>query len=212
MDNMDERYISKEEVKPYRIQFHKWMQAIREEIKEEGISFTYMFVGSAKRNLVIRHHNKGFDCDYQIRITKNKNGYKAKKIKHLFMNALNKIVGKDGYSNCENSSSSITIKKKGNNANIVHSYDAVVLQQKDSETKILRYRKPSKGDDSYDFEPLPDMSGFADNLRKINGSDMWEKLRDIYYKKKMKELTDNRTGKKSFQILNEAVNEVLNGK
>lgn len=209
---MDERYVSKEDVKPYRKQFHDWMQSIREDIKEEGISFTYMLVGSAKRNLVIRHHNKGFDCDYQIRITKNKNGYKAKKIKHLFMDALNKIVVKNGYSNCENSSSSITIKMKGNNSNIVHSYDVVVLQQKNSETKILRYRKPPEGDDSYDFEPLLDMSDFADNLRKINGMEMWKKLRDIYYKKKMNELTDDRTGKKSFQILNEAVNEVLNGK
>ena len=42
-------------------------------------------------------------------------------------------------------------------------------------------------------------------------SKMWKKLRDIYYKKKINELTDNRTGKKSFQLLNEAVNEVLKG-
>ena len=176
---MDERYVLKEEVRPYRIQFHEWMQEIREVIKKEGISFTYMLVGSAKRNLVIRHHNKGFDCDYQIRITKNKNSYKAEKIKHLFMNSLNGIVENYGYSNCENSSSSITIKMIGRNSNIVHSYDVVVLQRKNSETKILRYKKPPKGDGGYDFEPLPDMSDFADNLRKINGSDMWEKLRDI---------------------------------
>ncbi len=34
-------------------------------------------------------------------------------------------------------------------------------------------------------------------------------LRDLYYRKKMIELTENKTGKKSFQILHEAVNEVL---
>ena len=209
---MDERYVSKEEVKPFRRQFHEWMKKIRGEIKEEGISFTYMLVGSAKRNLVIRHHNKGFDCDYQIRITKNKNGYKAEKIKHLFMNALNGIVENYGYSNCENSSSSITIKMIGNNSNIVHSYDVVVLQQHNKETKILRYRKPPVGDGSYDFELLPNMSDFADNLRKINGSDRWKKLRGNYYKKKINELTENRTGKKSFQLLNEAVKEVLSSR
>lgn len=207
---MDERYVSKEEVRPLRRQFHEWMQEIRGEIHDKGISFTYMLVGSAKRNLVIRHHNKGFDCDYQIRITRNQSSYKAEKIKHIFMNALNRIVGNCGYNDCENSTSSITIKKIGSNSDILHSYDIVILQQQNNNTKILRYRKPPIGDESYDFELLPDMSNSTSNFHKIKGKDMWKKLREIYYKKKINELTDNRTGKKSFQLLNEAVNEVLN--
>lgn len=89
---MDKRYVDSSEVRPFKEQFHNWMQSIHDEIKDCGVSFTYMLVGSAKRNLVIRHHNKGFDCDYQIRITKNKNNLKAKELKYLFINALDSTV------------------------------------------------------------------------------------------------------------------------
>lgn len=206
---MDERYVPKEEVRPLRKQFHEWMQLIHDEIKDAGVSFTYMLVGSAKRNLVIRHHNKGFDCDYQIKITRNVNGLEAKELKEVFKNSLNKVVKKKGYSDCENSTSSLTIKKKGNQSNIEHSYDIVILKQDKKGLEILRYHKPCKGVESYVFELLPDMSNARENFQCINGKKMWDKLRDIYFEKKMNELTDRRTGKKSFQLLNEAVNEVL---
>lgn len=206
---MDKRYVPKEEVRPLRRQFHEWMQSIHDEIKDKGVSFTYMLVGSAKRNLVIRHHNKGFDCDYQIKITRNVNSLEAKELKDLFRNSLNKVVKKNGYSDCENSTSSLTIKKKGDKSDIKHSYDVVILTQDKDGVKILRYDKPPAGDGDYVFEPLPDMSSARENFQRINGKKMWDKLRDIYYDKKMNELTDRRTGKKSFQLLNEAVNEVL---
>ena len=73
-------YVSKNEVKPYRKIFDKMMVDIRESVRKKGITFTYQLVGSAKRNLVVSHHNKGFDCDYQIVIRKNKN------------NSFNKII------------------------------------------------------------------------------------------------------------------------
>lgn len=206
---MDERYVPKEEVRPLRKQFHEWMQSIHNQLRNKGISFTYMLVGSAKRNLVIRHHNKGFDCDYQIKITRNFNGLEAKELKDLFRNSLNKVVKKNGYSDCKNSTSSLTIKKKGDKSNIEHSYDVVILTQDKEGVKILRYHKPPAGDGSYGFELLPDMSSARENFQCINGKEMWDKLRDIYYIKKVNELTDGRTGKKSFQLLNEAVNEVL---
>ena len=206
---MDERYVSKEEVRPLRKRFHEWMQTIHDEIKRNGISFTYMLVGSAKRNLVIRHHNQGFDCDYQIKITRNENKLNEKEIKHLFISTLDKVVKKSGYSNCEDSTSSITIKKKGTQSNIENSFDVVLLTQDDQGVKILRYHKPPKGNGNYSFEVLPDMSDAAEKFRRIKGQNMWEKLRDRYYKKKINELTDSRTGKKAFQLLNEAVNEVL---
>lgn len=206
---MDERYVPKEEVRPLRKQFHEWMQSIHDQLKDKGVSFTYMLVGSAKRNLVVRHHNKGFDCDYQIKITRNSYDLEEKELKDLFRNSLNKVVNKNGYSDCEDSTSSLTIKKKGDKSNIKHSYDVVILTQDKEGVKILRYHKPPVGDGSYVFELLPDMSSARENFQRINGKEMWDQLRDIYYIKKINELTDGRTGKKSFQLLNEAVNEVL---
>lgn len=204
----DERYVSKRELKPLRKQFHEWMQLIHDPIKARGVSFTYMLVGSAKRNLVVRNHNKGYDCDYQIKLTRNENGLEAQELKDLFRDALNRVIKKDDYSDCENSTSSLTIKKKGDRSNIENAYDIVILVQDDAGLKILRYHKPPKGE-GYVFELLPDMSKAKENFQKIKGKKMWDDLRDIYYNKKMIELTDKRTGKKSFQLLNEAVNEVL---
>lgn len=206
---MNEKYVPKEEVRPLRKQFHDWMQSIHDEIKHSGVSFTYMLVGSAKRNLVIRHHNKGFDCDYQIKITHNEKRLKPQELKYLFRNALNKVVKKSGYSDCEDSTSSLTIKKKGEKSDIEHSYDIVILTRGKEGLEILRYNKSPNGDGNYVFELLPDMSNARENFQRIRGKKMWDKLRAIYYKKKMEEIYESKTGKKSFQLLNEAVNEVL---
>ena len=206
---MNEKYVPKEEVRPSRKQFHDWMQSIHDEIKRSGVSYTYMLVGSAKRNLVIRHHNKGFDCDYQIKITYNEKRLKPQELKYLFRNALNKVVKKSGYSDCEDSTSSLTIKKKGEKSDIEHSYDIVILTRGKEGLEILRYNKPPNGDGNYVFELLPDMSNARENFQRIRGKKMWDKLRAIYYKKKMEEIYESKTGKKSFQLLNEAVNEVL---
>ena len=206
---MNEKYVPKEEVRPLRKQFHDWMQSIHDEIKRSGVSYTYMLVGSAKRNLVIRHHNKGFDCDYQINITHNEKRLKPQELKYLFRSALNKVVKKSGYRDCEDSTSSLTIKKKGEKSDIEHSYDIVILTRGKEGLEILRYNKPPNGDGNYVFELLPDMSNARENFQRIRGKKMWDKLRAIYYKKKMEEIYESKTGKKSFQLLNEAVNEVL---
>lgn len=58
---------------------------------------------------------------------------------------------------------------------------------------------------NYVFEQLPDMKDHVENFKKIKGPEMWKQLRQIYYDKKI----NNKEEKKSFQILNESVNEVL---
>ena len=65
-----ERYLSRDEVRPYRDLFDRMIHRVSEEMKSCGISFFYRLVGSAKRNLVIYHPTKGIDCDYQIVLQK----------------------------------------------------------------------------------------------------------------------------------------------
>ena len=49
------------------------------------------------------------------------------------------------------------------------------------------------------------MTNMSAKLAKIKGKNQWNKLRELYYNKKI-----NYNGeKKSFQLLNEAINEVL---
>jgi len=203
---MTMEYVSKKEVKPWRAMFHKWMKNIRTKLKEKGITFTYRLVGSAKRNLVIRHQNKGFDCDYQIFIQRNNNNLSPKDIKLLFKSVMDEVCVADGFETCENSTSSLTIKMVNKSQSKVRvGYDVVILQETDEGLKILRCQNKGTKKESFVFELLPDLTNMSAKLAKIKGKNQWNKLRELYYNKKI-----NYNGeKKSFQLLNEAINEVL---
>ena len=203
---MTMEYVSKKEVKPWRAMFHRWMKNIRTKVKEKGITFTYRLVGSAKRNLVIRHHNKGFDCDYQIFIQRNNNNLSPKDIKLLFKSVIDEVCVADGFEPCENSTSSLTIKMVDKSQSKVGvGYDIVMLQETDEGLKILRCQNKGTKKESFVFELLPDMTNMSAKLAKIKGKNQWNKLRELYYNKKI----NYNSEKKSFQLLNEAINEVL---
>ena len=124
-------YVSKNEVRPYRTQFHNVFNEVHKECKKQGLTFSSpLLVGSAKRNLVVRHHNKGFDCDYQIFLQKNKNNMSAKEIKLLLIKLFDKYMP-DDYENCEDSTSAITIKKKSSTkkSSIEFSYDVAIIRK-----------------------------------------------------------------------------------
>ena len=203
---MTMEYVSKKEVKPWRAMFHKWMKNIRPKVKEKGITFTYRLVGSAKRTLVIRHHNQGFDCDYQIFIQRNSKALSPKEIKLLFKSVIDEVCVVDCFEPCENSTSSLTIKMVDKAQSKVRvGYDVVILQETDEGLKILRCQNKGTKKESFVLELLPDMTNMSAKLAKIKGKNQWNKLRELYYNKKI-----NYNGeKKSFQLLNEAINEVL---
>ena len=84
-------YVSKDEVRPYEELFEEVFREIQKELrKKNGLTFSFALVGSAKRNLVVRHHNKGFDCDYQLYLQKNKQELSEEEIKKLLMEKFNK--------------------------------------------------------------------------------------------------------------------------
>ena len=52
---------------------------------------------------------------------------------------------------------------------------------------------------------MPDMINVSEQFRKIKGPKMWQDLRERFYDKKINDKSD----KKSFQLLHEAVNEIF---
>ena len=202
------KYVPKKEVKPYKEDFAKIMESIRPTIKQQGITFTYNLVGSAKRNLVIRRANKGFDCDYQIFIQKNKKNLKPKELKSMFISEINKVL-KDSfpkYDNCEDKTTAITIKQKNQeNSSIEFSFDIVIMKIEKDQTKIIR-----KNDETneYNFELLKDMKITQNLIKQIKHQQIWDEVREKYYYEKMKYLDNG--NKKSFQILNEVLYGIIN--
>ena len=204
-------YVSKNEVKPYRKIFDKMMADIRESIRKKGITFTYQLVGSAKRNLVVRHHNKGFDCDYQIVIHKNKNNCTATEIKMLFGQLLNK-VRPDGFSDVQDSTSAWTMRKTDSeNSRLIFSYDIVILRQDKNGVHIIRQDKKNEKT-GYFWNLLPDMNSADAGISAIKGAQKWNELRKVYLQKKTEKIEQGKyKDKVSFQLLNEAINEVIKG-
>lgn len=201
---MDNRYVNKKELGPYKDYFSRLMESIRPYLRNKGITFHYNLVGSAKRNLVIPHPNKGFDCDYQIFIEKNKSNLSEKKIKYLFITLLNDKVDHNQFSFCKNRTTAITIKKiNENESRVEFSYDIVIMKVEKGNTYVIRENDEQKH--TYHWAELPDMRDYIKRYNLIKGNDMWTELRNEYYKLKM----NNKNGEKSYHLLNKAINNVL---
>ena len=201
-------YVSKNEVRPYEELFEEVFREIQKELrKKNGLTFSVALVGSAKRNLVVRHHNKGFDCDYQLYLQRNKQELCPEEIKKLLIRKFDEKMPFE-YDCCEDSTSSITIKKKiTKQSKIEFSYDIIIMDLYEDASYILR----KNGSGQYVWNQLPDFTSFEDDYRQIEGADMWEDLRQCYYDKKIDK--DNGVqkykNKKSFQLLHQAVKETL---
>ncbi len=204
-------YMTKAEVKPHRQEFKNIIDSIRRDIRNEGITFTYTLIGSAKRNLVLRHHNKGYDCDYKITIQKNINNVKEKELKQMFMDAFNKVIVPMGYNHCEDSTQAITMKKVvEKESKIEKGYDVIITKDLDDGTHILRNDKNKRGN-VYHYVQMKDTQNFYYNYAQIKGNKMWEDLREKYKKKREdNENLPEEKQKKGFQLLSDTVNELIN--
>ena len=201
-------YVSKDEVRPYEKLFEEVFREIQKELKKKnGLTFSFALVGSAKRNLVVRHHTKGFDCDYQLYLQRNKQELSAEEIKKLLIKKFDEKMPNE-FDYCEDSTSSITIKKKiTKQSKIEFSYDIVIMDLYEDASYILR----KNGSGQYVWNQLPDFTSFEDDYRQIEGADMWEDLRQCYYDKKIAKNNGSPKYKykKSFQLLHQAVKETL---
>lgn len=204
-------YMTKAEVKPHRQEFKNIINSIRRDIRNEGITFTYTLIGSAKRNLVLRHHNKGYDCDYKITIQKNINNVKEKELKQMFMDAFNKVIVPMGYNHCEDSTQAITMKKVvEKESKIEKGYDVIITKDLDDGTHILRNDKNKRGN-VYHYVQMKDTQNFYYNYAQIKGNKMWEELREKYKdKREHNEILPEEQKKKGFQLLSDTVNEMIN--
>ena len=202
-------YVSRCEVKPYRDLFELTVvPVVREACRDEGLTFECHLVGSARRNLVVRHPNKGFDCDYQIIIRKNENELSGESIKSLLISLFNQNMP-NTFKKAEDSTSAITVKQIRGNT-IKFSYDIVILRERaDGLMEILR-RVKNKERYNYVWNILPNSAFLEDRIKQIEMMGYYDDLRELYFLKKTAKNNGRKyEDRKSYQLLNEAVNEVL---
>jgi len=200
---MEMEYVSKNDLKPYKRDFNDAMKVVKKSVNNE--SFYYRLIGSAKRNLVLRHHNKGFDLDYQIIFYTSIMGRSSedyKNLKRQFIDAFNKYFTTKGYEYAEDSRSAITIKKLENNV-IHHGYDVTLISTEDDGLYILKYETEQK--EELSFKIMKNSKVYQSRYNEVKGTVMWNDLREKYKFKK----NNNTENKKSFSLLVEAIKEVL---
>ena len=197
------RYLTAKELKPYKDKINILMKT--DELKELFSKYNcfYRLVGSSKRNMVlIDEKNKKFDLDYQIifrrKIEDTRSGCLIK-IKNEFIQKIDIFLTSNGYENGDNSTTAITYKNKSNN----QSYDIVLLVQSEDGLESFHYEDKEKT--KMQLCPVKGSKDYVTSIKKIKGKKMWDKLREIYKKKK----ENNKEQKKSFSLLIESVNETL---
>ena len=203
-----EKFVSTDEVREYTNIFANVFGEIQKKLKKNnGLTFSYRLVGSANRHLVIRHHNKGFDCDHQLFVQKNKKNLSPKEIKDLLIKEFDARMPAKGFKLCRNKKKAIEIRKKDDKGNqLTFKYDIVIMKIENNCHYIIHRSE----NNVYVWNPESDYSTWAKDYRKIKGSEMWDDLRNRYYNKKIKKDSGtNYVDRKSFQILHEAVRETL---
>ena len=199
-------YVSKDEVRPYEELFEEVFREIQKELrKKNGLTFSFALVGSAKRRLVIRHHNQGFDCDYQLFLQRNKKQMKPKEIKDALIKEFDARMPAHGFKTCRNKKKAIEIRKKDSDGDkLIFKYDIVIMKE---DCPYIIHRSENN---VYVWNLESDYSTWAEDYGKIKGANMWDDLRNRYYDKKIqKDNGTNYVDRKSFQILHEAVKETL---
>ena len=209
-------YVARRNLKEPKSIINDWIKKVQKKIKkEEKIHFSYMPIGSGKRNMVIKQCNrKYFDLDFQIMLTRLPKKYskiiseEAKEINDLFKKYFDDNAP-EGFSKCQDSTQALTSlnSKKG------FSYDIIITRKDDDDNYFILYNKKNTNNaNNRDYWWAPRSNSIKDKERMnlIRGPEMWNDLRERYKKKRHDYKDCNlENKKKSYQILNEAVVETL---
>lgn len=207
-------YKSKNELKKSKKNFLNWINKVQKQIKKEyKIHFSYNPIGSGKRNMVIKQCNRNyFDLDYQIVITKIPKSMNydkdAKEIKNIFRNTFDNYKPSN-FKCCEDSTQALTTKNNVEG----YGYDIIITRYDEDNNFYILYNKKNTNDannEDYYWAIRSEMKDYKKRYNKIKAPEMWKYLRDIYNEKRHNHKDDVEPNKKkSYQILNEAVNETL---
>ena len=89
------------------------MQDLCHTLKEEyDIGASFYLVGSGARNLILQNANQPIDLDYNLEITRIDDWEDCKEIKECVRKAFNIVLREYGWSDCQDSTSSLTTEKR----------------------------------------------------------------------------------------------------
>lgn len=172
-------------------------------------------VGSGAKNLITQNENEPIDLDYNLCIvnTKSISILDGHEIKEYVRKQFNKVLSSNGWDDCEDSTSALTIGeysfKKGNKTKF--SIDiAITCKYLNNWQRMIHHKTGFVNLDRYYWNEVQDSGRLEGKVRVLKSKDLWGEVRDTYLDKKNFYLCRNDHTHPSFVIYVEAVNQIYN--
>lgn len=184
-----------------------------QDIVRPSFTFRYDFnVGSGAHNLVTRqvNGNQGFDLDCNIRVNDDEEKYNPGEIKHILVDAFNRVSLKYGFNYCEDETRVFSIKVRDNkDAKILYGCDFAIVNDYTDENgkpcqEYIRHIKTFTPN-PYEWEEQPDeYYSLQKHITYCKKYGLQGEIRDEYLRLKCL----YGPAKKSMQVYAEAYNNI----
>ena len=204
-------YVPKEEYGPVKEKLIGLIKNVQYELRDY-FTFQFTFIGSSSRNMITREidGNRGYDFDVDIRVNDDDEQFSAEELKHILMNAINRVFLPYGFSPCEDSTRVITIKRIDVwNSRILYSCDFAIVNdyEDDAGNKRQQYVYSDKQHRRYLWvERSKEYCKLSEKERAIKAAGKWDRVMKVYLNKKCLFSYE----KKSRSLYAETINEVFN--
>lgn len=206
--------VSPAELIQARLEIEQVLNRVKSEMSDRyNLHFQSKLAGSAKVGLAtrVKNGNKGFDLDYDLIIPPSTHDrYRANEIKQKFISAFDTAIEGSPLSFAQDSTSVITLRKVDRiKKRRLYSCDFAIIYygQKDAQNGYFYLRNDKKAKNyHFSFRPEP-----YDIERKVQAIQSFPGGRTLLFNEYvMLKSKSNNTGKCSYSLYKEAVNNVYN--
>lgn len=183
-------------------------------LKNDGIIVKMAVVGSKARGLVTQNENEPIDYDFNLNVIDAGLFRTEKDLKNQVIIAFNKVLKKNGWSDCKDSTSVISTElrelKKGNKTPFSIDICLIKVGNNGDWYRLIHQKTGTVCWDRWYWNQAPSSKDVAEKAAKLK-PDYWSDVREKYIEKKNMYLTrGDKENHPSFICYVEAVNEVYN--
>lgn len=193
------------------------MQDFCHYLKEDcDIGATFYLVGSGARKLIVQNASLPIDLDYNLEIVRCADYEDCRTIKECARKSFNKALCEHGWSDCEDSTSSLTTERrhfvKGNSTEFSIDVCIVCQDTKNHYYRLIHEKTGWACYDRYYWNEAPHSARVREKTEYIKKNGKWQLVRTQYFNIKNKYLQRNDHNHPSFICYIEAVNNVYNSR
>lgn len=144
-------------------------------------------VGSGAKNLILQNENNSIDLDYNIIILSCKSINNRREIKEYIRKKFNKILIKNNWGDCQDSTSALTTKKvsfKHGNPTAFSIDLAITCKDSNGWHRLIHEKTGIVNADRYYWNKVPDSKQLQDRVNNLKSHHLWNDVRDTYLDKK----------------------------